>query len=362
MRNQGRMKRFKSTVFMTLAAIMAVTSVIISMPMATAHAADGTGSSSLSIAPKKTYVIDPGGSAADTILIRNIDSKNELTLNLSVVDFTYRDDSGSPKLMLDSTTEPTTWSLRPYLTTPKSVTIKANGSASVPIKVTIPSKLGAGSYYSAIMYSTGAPTGGNVGLSASGVTLVFANVPGQVKENLVLKKFGAYDKTAKKYRMFTSTEPSVMGYTLENTGNVTEAPVGTVKLRDMWGHEYVINEVNPVSSLALIGQTRTFQACVKLNTEAQKSEATTTDSSTCVSPGMWPGFYSASIDLFYGQNGNNTKEVTGTAFFFYLPLWFIVLVIVVLLALALAIWRLVVALKRKTRTPSGRRSSRMMRR
>lgn len=355
------MKRFKSIVLTTVAAVFVVASIVVA-PSASAETNGGTGSSSLSIAPKKSYVIDPGGTTSDTILIRNIDTRNDLMLNLSVIDFTYQDDSGSPKLMLNTNAEPTTWSLRPYMTTPETITVKANGSVSVPVKVSIPKKLGAGSYYSAIMYSTGAPSGGNVGLSASGVTLVFVTVPGQVKEGLTLKKFGAYDKAAKKYRRFTAVEPGVIGYTLENSGNVAEAPVGTIKLRDMWGHEYTINEVNPTKSLALIGQARTFQACVKLDSENQKSEATKTDGSTCVSPGMWPGFYTASIDLYYGQNGNNTKEVTGNTFFFYLPLWFIVLTIIVLLLIALGIWRLVVAMKRKTRTSRNHRSSRMMRR
>ena len=346
---------------LTVTAVFAVMSVFVVMP-AQSVAAAGTGSSSLSIAPKKSYVIDPGDSIDDTILVRNIDSENDLSLTLTVIDFTYKDDSGSPKLMLDTTAEPTTWSLRSYMTVQKEVTIKANESASIPIKVTIPKNLGAGSYYSAIMYSTGAPSGGNVGLSASGVTLVFVTVPGQVNEGLTLKNFGAYDKTAKKYKRITSEEPLVIGYTLENSGNVAEAPAGTITLKDMWGHTYTIDEVNPNKNIALIGQTRTFQACIKLKTENQKSESSTTDAATCVSAGLWPGFYRASIDVFYGQNGNNTKEVTGNTFFFYLPLWFIVVCVIVLLLLAFGIWRLVVAIKQKTRAPRGRRSSRIMRR
>ena len=353
------MKRLKSILLATVAI-----AVVIASALPTSSALAESGSSSLSIAPKKSYVIDPGGSIKDTISVRNIDTSNNLSLSLSVIDFSYQDDTGTPKLMLDKNTEPTTWSLRPYMTTQEAVTIKANSSTSIPIKIDVPKNLGAGSYYSAIMYSTGAPNGGNVGLSASGVTLVFVTVPGQVKESLTLKEFGPYSRNEKKYTRFTMTEPQVMAYTLANAGNVTEAPVGSIKLKDMFGHTYTIDNVNPVNSLALIGQTRTFQACIKLKSQetSSASEASTTDASTCVSPGLWPGFYRASIDLYYGQNGNNTQEVSGNTFFFYLPLWFIVLVIILLLALALGIWRLVVAIRRKTNAPKRHKSSRMMRR
>jgi len=350
------MKRFKSIALAALAILVAV-AYIPTLPVS----AQSTGSAALSIPPKKNYVIDPGSSVQDTLNIRNIDTTSDLNLNLRVIDFTYTDDSGTPKLMLDQNLEPTTWSLKSYLQVPESVSVKPGQSKSVDLKVSIPSKLGAGSYYSAIIYSTGAPNGGNVGLSASGVTLVFVTVPGKVNEDLTLKNFGAYnpDKQSGDGFMFiTGTEPKYMGYTLENKGNVTEAPVGTITLKSMFGQQYSITDVNTSKSLALIGQTRTFSTCIKL--EKQGPEANNTP--TCVSAGLWPGFYTASLDIFYGQNGNNTQEITKTTVFWYLPLWFLVVVLILALIVAFTIWRLVVAVKRRTNAPRGRKSSRMMRR
>lgn len=333
------MKRFKSIVLAAAAVVMAFACALPALP------ASAQSSASLSIAPKKNYVIEPGKSVDDKITIRNLDSTSSLQLNLRVIDFTYTNNSGTPKLMLDANAPDTTWSLKPFLTVPKSVTVPAGSSKSVDMSVKIPAKHGAGSYYSAILYSTGAPDGGNVGLSASGVTLVFVSIPGKVTEDLQLKKFGAYDASAQGdvsgYRYITTDEPQTIGYTLFNNGNVTESPVGSIKLKNIFGKETTIDNVNPSSSLALIGQTRTFTACIKLMSQNLNFQGTAAQANTCTSPGLWPGFYTASLDLYYGQNGNNTQEITKTAHFWYLPWWFIIVSVLILLVVAYFVWRFV---------------------
>lgn len=332
------MKRFKSVVLAGLALL-----VIGSLIPVSSSSAQSSSSSSLTIAPRKDYVVDPGKSIKDKLTVTNSDKLQPLNLYLRVIDFTYVDDSGTPKLLLDQNVDPTTWSLRPYLKVPETMIVPAGKTASIDVNVKMPSNVGAGSYYSAIIYSTSAPEGGgNVGLAASGVTLAFVTVPGKVKEDLTLKKFGAYDPDALKYRLFSIDEPKVIGYTLENKGNVVEAPVGTIKLQSMWGQTYSIENVNPKKSLALIGQTRTYQACVKLKTEEVKLDTSTSEANTCVGAGLWPGMYTASLDIFYGQNGNNTNEITKTTIFWYLPIWFIVLVVILLLVIAFYVWRTIV--------------------
>jgi len=352
------MKRFKSIVMAALALVIAGA---YSLPSGPVFAQ--ASSSSLSIAPKKNYVIEPGKSVKDKLTIRNSDQSDALSLNLRVVDFTYTDKSGTPKLFLDPNAAQTTWSLKPFMTIPKNVTIPAGGSVSLDMKVDIPKGHGAGSYYSAIIYSSGsggstegsANVGGNVGLSASGVTLVFTQIPGKVNENLTLKKFGAYDTKANGeesgYMNFTMREPINMAYTLKNNGNVTEAPVGSISLKSMFGQEYTINDVNPSGSLALIGQTRTYTTCIKIKEQDVNIEGASNRTKTCVSPGLWPGLYTAKLDLFYGQNGNVTQELQGTTWFWYLPWWFIILVVIVLALIAFGIWRIT----NKVKTTRSRR-------
>jgi len=337
------MKRFKSIVIAGLSAIIFAASILPALP------ASAQSSAALSIVPKKNYIVEPGKSIKDTITIRNLDNERSLQLNLRVVDFTFTDDGGTPKLMLGESAPQTTWSLKPFLKVPQSVTIPARSSKTLDLSVSIPKTQGAGSFYSAIVYSSGTPESGNVGLSASGVTLVFTSIPGEVNENLTLEKFGAYHvPTAKDkggYAFITAKKPQTIAYTLKNEGNVTEAPVGSITLKDLFGNEKVISKVNSNNSLALIGQTRTFTSCIELRDEKVELSGETTNTSTCADPALWPGFYTASLSLYYGQNGNNTKDITSTASFFYLPWWFVVAFVVVVAAIAFGIWRLVRKIK-----------------
>lgn len=336
------MKRFKSVVMAALAVIVTVATYA---PTASADSA------SLSITPKKNYVIEPGKSVNDKLTIRNLDVSDGLNLTLRVVDFTYTDDSGTPKLFLDPEAPQTTWSLKPFLTLPKNVSVEPGKSVTLDMKVDIPAGHGAGSYYSAIVYSSTSGEGGNIGLSASGVTLMFANVPGKVKEDLQLQKFGAYNDSTKKYSFITTTKPQNVAYTVKNNGNVTEAPVGQIRLKHMFiGKEISIDNINPSGSLALIGQIRTFVSCIELKEAEVKLNGEKSRSTECTEPTLWPGRYTATIDLFYGQNGNPTNEIVKTIHFWYLPLWFIIIVLVLVSVISFYIWRFV----RKVKGKSGR--------
>ncbi len=340
------MKRLKSFILIALAVVVAG-AYAVPAPSAAAQ------SSSLSIAPKKEYVIEPGDSVDDKLTIRNLDNSADLTLSLRVVDFTFTDDGGTPKLFLEDDAPQTTWSLKPFVTVPKTVTVPKSGSKTLDMSVAFPAGHGAGSYYSAIVYSTSAPDGaGNVGLAASGVTLVFAQVPGKVNENLKLEKFGAYQQaTANKeagYFFMSLLEPQRVAYTLKNNGNVTAAPVGSITLKNMFGKTYEISNVNPSGSLALIGQSRTYTACIKLASQNINFSGDRTSANTCVSAGLWPGYYSADLNLFYGQNGNPTQEIISKASFWYLPWWFLIIVFVVLLLLAYIVWRITQAVRNRS--------------
>ena len=321
--------------------LLAVTAIS-AMPDTVGAQSAAQSSSSLSIIPRKNYVIEPGKSVKDALVIRNLDASSQLNLSLRVVDFTYADDGGSPKLLLDNSLAPTAWSLKSFLSVPTNVSIPAGGSKTIDIGVAIPSGRGAGSYYSAIVYSSGSGQGGNVGLSASGVTLVFTTVPGSVTENLKLTNLGAYDSNGSKpgYKFAMVHEPLRIGYTLLNGGNVTEAPVGNIKLKYMFGGERSIDTINPNHSLALIKQARTFMACIKLKQQDINIDGATSTVANCAAPGLLPGMYTVTLDAFYGQNGNPTQEITGTAVFWYLPVWFILIVVVLLLIVAFFIWRI----------------------
>ena len=331
------MKRFISYTSAALAVLFIMLSAV---PVQRAAAA----SSGLSITPRKDLIINPGQTVTDKLNIGNLSGKEDLNVTLRVVDFTFTDESGTPKLLLADNAPTTTWSLKPFMTLPKTVVVPAGKSASVSYSLSVPAAQGAGSYYSAVEYAATGANGGNVSLNASGASLVFVSVPGIVQENMTLKKFGAYQSnpgniTGSFIFIATGKAPQQFAYTLKNDGNVAENPTGSIVVKDMFGHvKKTISNVNVNSALALRGQARLFTACIDSKLETVAFDSTKTPTTSCVDPHLKPGRYTASLDVFYGQNGNTTKEITGTASFWYLPWWFIAAVLAGLLVIISAIW------------------------
>lgn len=347
------MKSFKSIVLAVFTAVVTVGFAVQPLPVS------AEGSAALSVEPRKNYMIEPGKSINDTITVRNIDSDQPLYLTLNTIDFTYMDDTGAPKFNKDTNAEPTAWSLKPFLKAPEKVTVDPNSSKTIDISIEIPANLGGGSYYSAIEYASSTSEGGNVAMNASLATLIFVSVPGDVDEKLVLEKLGAYDSTAKKYRYFNTTEPKRIAYTLRNEGNVAQSPVGSITLKGLFGKEITINNVNPNSSLALREQTRTFESCIKLNKDQVEFNGTRAEATTCADAGLWPGYYRVSLNLFYGQNGNNTQDVTGSAGFWYMPWWALAIVGAILAAVAYFVWKIVRKFRGdRPKAPKGSQKSR----
>lgn len=338
------MNRLRSSMLIVLAAIM-----LAGIALIPSSSVNAQNSAALSIPPRKDYSIEPGKGINDTLQIRNLDREQSLNLTMRVVDFTFTDDGGTPKLMLDEKAEKTPWSLRSFIDIPGAVTIAPNSSESIDMSVNIPEGQGAGSYYSAIVFSSGASDSGNVGLSASGVTLAFVSVPGDVNEKLILQKLGAYnsdienkDGSKGKYSLFNMDMPKQIGYTLKNEGNVAEAPVGSITLKNIFfGKEVTINDVNPRKSLALIGQTRTFSSCIKTQKDEVEFNGSKEEALKCSDEiNLWPGLYRVEMNGYYGWNGNSTQEIIGKSWMIYTPLWFLAILLVVLLFIAFQGWKL----------------------
>lgn len=301
-------------------------------------------SSGLSITPRKNYVMEPGKKATDSLTIGNLDGKNDLIIALQVIDFSFTDETGTPKLMLAANAPQTTWSLKPFIKLPETVTIPKGSTKTIKFDISVPAGQGAGSYYSAIKYAAAGTNGGNVNLTASGVTLAFLSVPGIVNEKMTLQKLGAFQPdgtgtTGKFIFIATDKAPTEIAYSLKNEGNVAENPAGNIVVKDMFGNEVTtIKDANPRASLALIGQTRRFEACINPKDKAVDLNGQgAVQQITCNPPKLMPGRYTISLDTFYGQNGNNTHEITGKASFWYLPIWFIVTVVAGIVVIAYVI-------------------------
>ncbi len=351
------MKRLASFLSVALVAVFAMVSVV----PASAAPSSTRSSSGLSIIPRINLQINPGQTVTSKLVIGNLSNTTDLNLTLRPIDFTFSNDSGVPKLFLAQNAPQTTWSIKPFINIPGGIVVPKGQTKTVPFTLSVPKGQGAGSYYSAIEYESGNSNGGSVSLSATGVSLVFVEVPGIVHEDVSLQKMGAY-QTANQgvtggYAFINTIMPRNVAFSLKNNGNVAESPSGTLTIHDMWGNKVAnITNVNPSQDLALIGQTRLFLNCIKSQPTSVTLGGSTTHSQTCTNPHLWPGMYTMTLDSFYGQNGNQTKELTATATFWYMPWWAIVVLLLIVLLIVGAILRIRYKIRKHRSTPHVQRA------
>ena len=323
------MKRVLSFVVSAIAS-----AVFILMPGVTTYAQ----SNALSINPRRDFTINPGESISDKLTVSNTNTTEPLQLNIDIIDFSSENETGSPALVIDTKASPTAWSIRPYTKIPQQLTLEKGKSTDIPISISMPSGIGAGSYYGAIMYSvSNAGDPSKVNVLATGVTLIFVTVPGTAKELLTFKQFGTFIPTDDNSKgtfsgLFIDKQPKVLSYKVTNEGNLNQEPKGSMIVKDMFGK--VINRIpsaNPRKQLALLGQTRRFDACIKGKAVITKTPGgTEVSTEECVNPDLKPGRYTAQLSLLYGQLGGETREITAATSFWYLPWWFLAVVLGVL--------------------------------
>lgn len=310
-------------------------------------------SNGLGITPKQSFTMKAGEQASNSLYINNLNRNLPLNVHIQVVDFEPADESGAAKLLQATDQPQTPWSLKPYLSLPDNVTVPAGQSKSIPFTIKLPASIGAGTYYSAVEYiaSTG-NTQQQVNIAASTATLLFINVPGQVTELMTMQDFGmvpmklthtktgeavySSDPKAKIKSIFTDRHFE-FAYRVKNGGNVAEQPAGSLLIKNIFGHTVAhVDNANPKAQLALIGQTRRFQGC---NPKSLSTNDLPNDTN-CIAFNLKPGFYTATLAIYYGQNGQETRQIGATAHFWYLP-WTSVIVFLVILALIIyAIYRL----------------------
>lgn len=319
-------------------------------------------SNALAIQPRKDYNLKAGESVNDTLSVTNRNEEEPLNLELTIVDFQAQDESGAPQLMRDSR-ERTAWSIKNFIDMPQQITINPGETVRIPITLSVPVDVGAGSYYSAIEYSAISPESDDqVNIAASGVSLVFVKVPGQARQQLTFLQFGAFvpdsSGTNGSFKgLYFGERPKVMAYRLKNDGNVAEQPAASILVKNFSGDVvYEVKDANPKDQLALRGQIRRFDACINPE-DINRTTETGQDIESIVcgdTEKFSPGRYTAELSVVYGENGNETREITAKATFWYLPWWFVGLIVVGLSIIAGAI----VYVVRRVKSYRGRKTRR----
>jgi hypothetical protein len=202
-------------------------------------------SNGLGITPKQQFTMKAGEQASNVLYLSNLSKTQTLRVKLTVVDFTAKDETGTPKLLQASDQPQTPWSLKPYLTIPDIVSVPPEGNKQIPFTLKLPASIGAGTYYSAVEYTaTAGENQQQVNVAASTATLLFINVPGDVSELLTMKSFGMFDNN--KFKSFFQKQPQSFAYRITNSGNVAEQPAGSMIIKNMFGHIVAkVSNANP---------------------------------------------------------------------------------------------------------------------
>lgn len=192
---------------------------------------------------------DRGQKIESTFEVINIKDKPE-TYYLDTLTFQAKGETGEPEFSAKDAFAK--WIQFPT----ERVNVPANSKVSVPFSVLIPSDVASGSYHSAITVSS-APseviaTNGAI-VEAKTAILVFLSVNGESIKKVVLLDFagntnGIQTDLAQNYT-----------FRIQNQGNVTSVPVGTIEVKDFFGRILSTQEVNEAKNRILPKSTRVFE-------------------------------------------------------------------------------------------------------
>jgi len=285
--------------------------------------------SSVQAAPSETSIkltpsiveslVKPGDVFNRQIKVANV-SGQEITLYAYLKDFkaAAEDDSGRAELIVPGTESGNYISSWIDITT-EGITLSPGEEKGVPYAINIPSNVGPGGYYGAIVFGTEAPksrpgeadTGAAIGISQQAASLILLQVEGIADERADVREF----KTDKQ---FYSTPFDIKFLTkINNLGNVHIKPRGVIEIKDMMGKKVTTLTVNEDSGNILPKSARSFA-----NNWKDK---------------FGFGKYEASLALSYGtpadQGGEGRKTLTMFWYFWILPAKIIISVIASILVL-----------------------------
>ncbi len=251
---------------------------------------------------------DKGKSYKIKLNVINV-TPGDLVFTSAVNDFTSKDETGAPEIILDGANPPSS-SLKSWISPIPPLRLKSKQSQTIEATINIPANAEPGGHYGIIRFSGKAPEldESGVALAASAGTLVLVRVNGQVNETLQLADF--YTEQDGKQSFWFEQGPVDLVEKIKNTGNVHVKPKGQAVIKDMFGRTVASLEVNADGGNILPNGTRRF--------------AQTLDK-------RWLfGKYTVSMDLAYGTTG---QVLQGKLNFWIIPWKLIMLVVLVLVGI-----------------------------
>lgn len=222
----------KSRSMKTVRAFVGLFVAMIMMLVVTASTASAQESSAntLKVTPVRSDVqVKAGESGTVKITISNL-TGGEIMVRPIQNDFIQGDENGTPSLILDANEYAPTHSLKRFMVPLSDITIPANGSKTVEVRIAVPADAQAGGYFGALRFAPTTPgSGGQVNLSASVASLILLTVPGPVSEKLTLTDFSIL-QGGKAGTDFRTANDLKLAFRFENKGNIQLGPFGKISV------------------------------------------------------------------------------------------------------------------------------------
>lgn len=315
--------------------------VLSALPTNYVHAANQDAGQALEIAPPLlNLTADPGQLVTTKIILRDV-STSKLVVRNQINDFVANGEDGTPRLLLEDSTEDNPYSLKSWIQPLPEFTLNPKQINELPVKIKVPANATPGGYYAVVRFTASAPEveGSGVSLSASLGTLILMRINGDAKESMKVESFKT-TKNGKDVGLFES-QPITFTARVKNEGSTHEQPTGSIVVSDMFGNKIAGVNVNLTRGNVLPGSIRKFEQSLD---------------KAVIGDRFLFGRYTADMKLTYGTKGQTVTESTSFWVIPYRLVGFVILLIVI----AFVVIR--IALRRYTERVVERSRSRRRRR
>ena len=294
------MKRFK---FVAAIGAILIASIGALLPAKTSSAQ--VPSTGIAITPPLFEVsANPGETIKNSIRVDNLTSQ-PLPLSTARKDFVALGEEGQAEL----TEKPTSYSLSTWIQPDtKDFVIPPKGSKVVNFRIVVPAKAEPGGHFGSIVFHTKPqPDKSNYVVTQEIGALVLLKVAGEAREKADILSFAPKKTLWEKGPVEFETR-------FKNEGNVQVKPTGTITISNIFGKK--------VSSVNVDTKTVLPESVRKIRTTWKGSG--------------WPGWYTATVSLNYGDKG---QILTSSARFIVFPYKVVLPILLALAILGVLVFR-----------------------
>jgi hypothetical protein len=297
----GKMKKK----FLALLMVFLIGLVFASFPSVRAAL---SGDEGLTLSPPiKELTLSPGETSTQTLKLTNPTAKL-VELYPKVMNFNAKGDSGEPGFT-EANVENTKFSLASWITlTQSKVALTPEQVVEYQYTINVPQNAEPGGHYGVVFFATEPPTlekdVSKVALSSMVGGLVLVRVPGDIKEEGQIESFDS-DKLV---YLFNNVKYTTR---IRNLGNVHFKPLGTIKIKDLFGRTVDVLDFNANGGNILPESTRKWENGWK-------------SSKILIGP------VKATLNITYGST---SKPITESIWLWMIPWWLLVIIAVLVVAL-----------------------------